>query len=53
MTGDMMHLQTLAEKTSGADMPRTMIGYAAEQLMDMEVSVRTGAPHGERSASAR
>jgi hypothetical protein len=43
MTADMMHLQTLVVKTSDADMLPTMIGYAAERPIDMEMSARTGA----------
>ncbi len=51
MTDDTMALRGLLEKSSGADLLREMIGFAAERLMALEVGSLTGAAHGERSES--
>ena len=50
MTTDMMSLQTLVEKSSDATLLWDMISFAAQRLMELEVSGLTGADQGERSA---
>ena len=49
MTDPMMTLQSLLAKSSDAEFLRSMIGYTAQRLMELEVEGRTGAPHGKRS----
>ena len=49
MTDEMMSLRTLLEKSSDAELPREMVGFAAHRLMELEVESLTGAAHGERS----
>jgi len=44
-----MNLKAVIEKTPDADLLREMIGFAAERLMDMEVTGQTGAAYGEKS----
>jgi len=46
----MMNLRSLVEKSADADSLREMIGFAAEKLMALEVSAKTGAGYGEKNA---
>jgi transposase-like protein len=50
MTETMMNLRTLVEQAPDSDILRDMISFASERLMEMEVSARTGADYGEKSA---
>jgi hypothetical protein len=38
MTNDMMNVRSLVEKSADADLSREMIGFAAERLMELEVT---------------
>jgi len=49
MSDETMALRGLLEKSAAATFLREMIGFAAERLMELEVSELTGAGHGERS----
>lgn len=49
MTDERMTLIELIEKEADGDLVREMLGFAAEQLMEMEVEATTGAPKGVRS----
>jgi putative transposase len=49
MTDDRMALLELIEKRADADLVRTMLAFAAERLMALEVENLTGAPAGVRS----
>lgn len=48
MTDDTMALRKLLQKRSDASLPREMIGFAAQRLMELETEPRCGATHGER-----
>jgi putative transposase len=49
MTEDMMALRGLMEKSADADLLREMIGFAAQRLMELEVTGLAGAALGEKS----
>lgn len=49
-TLDRLHLQTLIEKGSDADLLKEMMTFVVNRMMDLEVESLTGAAHGERSA---
>lgn len=49
MTKPMMDLRVLVEQSADADILRKMIGFAAERLMELEVSAAAGAAYGEKS----
>jgi putative transposase len=45
-----MNLRALLEKTPDADYLRDRIGFAAQQIMELEVGALTGAGYGEKAA---
>ena len=49
MTNETVNLKALIEKTPDADLLREMIGFAAERLMEMEVTGLTGAAYDEKN----
>jgi transposase-like protein len=49
MTDANIALRALIEKGPGAALPREMIGFAAQRLMELETDTLCGAAHGERS----
>lgn len=53
MTRDRMALIELVEKGADADLVREMLAFAAERMMEAEVEVLTGAPHGARDPAGR
>jgi putative transposase len=53
MTNSMMNLRTLVEQAPDSDILRDMISFAAERLMEREVSAATGAPHGREGSHRR
>jgi len=50
MTNESMDLRALIEKTPDAELLREMIGFAAERLMELEITGLTGAGYGEKSS---
>lgn len=50
MTKTTMHLRALVEKSADTDLLRKTIGFAAERLMEVEVSAKAGAAYGKNSA---
>ena len=49
MTAAMMAVQGLLARTSGADLLRERLGFAAELFMELDVGSKTGAAWGEKS----
>lgn len=44
----MMNFRDLVEKALDAELPREVIGHAAERLMELEAGAVTGAAQGRR-----
>lgn len=53
MTDETTSLRDFVEEIPDADRLCRMIGFAAERLMGLEVSFRTGAAHGGRARHER
>ena len=53
MTEDMMALRGLMEKSADGDLLREMIGFAAQRLMELEVTAETGRRSARRARSGR
>jgi len=51
MTEEMMKLRSLLEKAPSADVPRDMIAFVAERMMEIEAGALTGAGHGEKNTA--
>jgi putative transposase len=49
MGDKMMQLRALVEKNPDTDLPREMIGFMAQRLMELGVGALAGAAHGEKS----
>ena len=49
MANDVVHLRTLLQQSSDADLLREMIGFTAQRLMELEVQTHTCAAHCECS----
>lgn len=49
MTDDMKSLRSLVEKSADANLLREMIGFAAEQLVALEVGTKPRAGNGEKN----
>lgn len=53
MTTDRMALIERVEKGADSDLVREMLAFAAERMMEAEVQVLTGVPHGSRDPRSR
>ena len=50
MTEPIMERRALEEKGGDGALLREMVGFAAGQLMEVEVGAKTGADHGKKSS---